>query len=38
MEKGLEIFFHIKENFDIPILTDVHEPFQCNEVSKRLLM
>ena len=24
----------VKNTFNIPILTDVHEPFQCKEVAK----
>ena len=34
LKKGLEILLNIKENFEIPITTDVHESFQCSEVSK----
>jgi 2-dehydro-3-deoxyphosphooctonate aldolase (KDO 8-P synthase) len=33
MEQGLEILKRVKETFDIPVLTDVHEIFQCNPVA-----
>ena len=34
IEQGLEILSSVKETFNIPILTDVHEPFQCKDVAK----
>lgn len=34
MEKGLEIFAEIKKQFDLPIITDVHEPHQAQPVSE----
>ncbi len=34
LEKSLEIFSDIRKEFDLPLLTDVHEPWQCAEVSK----
>ncbi len=34
LEKGLEILNKIKEKFDCPILTDVHNPEDCNKISK----
>lgn len=34
LEKGMEIFKRLKENFGpVPIITDVHEPYQCEEVA-----
>lgn len=32
INKGLEILSNVKKYFNIPIITDVHEIFQCNEV------
>lgn len=29
IEKGLEILAEIRETFNVPVLTDVHEPWQC---------
>ena len=29
IEKGLEILAEIRAKFDVPVLTDVHEPWQC---------
>ena len=34
MDKGLEILARIKEGFGVPIITDVHEPFQCAPVAE----
>lgn len=34
MEKGLEILNDIKEKYQIPVTTDVHETWQCEEVGK----
>mgnify|MGYP000845670770 FL=1 len=34
MEQGLQILQQIKEDFDLPILTDVHETWQCEPVAK----
>ncbi|MBP3195008.1 MAG: 3-deoxy-8-phosphooctulonate synthase [Cardiobacteriaceae bacterium] len=34
LEKGLEILAEVKSKFNVPIITDVHEPFQCAEVAK----
>ncbi|MBR2252624.1 MAG: 3-deoxy-8-phosphooctulonate synthase, partial [Neisseriaceae bacterium] len=33
MEKGLQIFAKVKENFGVPVITDVHEPYQCEPVA-----
>ena len=29
IEKGLEILAEVRATFDVPVLTDVHEPWQC---------
>lgn len=29
LEKGMEIFAAVKEKFNVPIITDIHEPFQA---------
>lgn len=34
MEKGLQILNDIKEKYDIPVTTDVHESWQCKEVGE----
>lgn len=34
MEEGLKIFEEIKREFDVPIITDVHEPFQAKPVAE----
>lgn len=34
MEKGLVILNDIKEKYEIPVTTDVHETYQCKEVAK----
>lgn len=34
MEKGLEILQEVKNTFHLPILTDVHESWQCAPVAK----
>lgn len=34
MEKGLQVLNDIKEKYQIPVTTDVHETWQCNEVGK----
>jgi 2-dehydro-3-deoxyphosphooctonate aldolase (KDO 8-P synthase) len=33
LDQGLKIFQELKEQFDIPILTDVHHPAQCELVA-----
>ena len=33
LEKGLDILSLVKETFNIPIITDVHESYQCKEVA-----
>lgn len=32
LDKSIKVFEEIKRNFNIPILTDVHSPEQCNQV------
>ncbi|AYG43845.1 3-deoxy-8-phosphooctulonate synthase [Pseudomonas sp. Leaf58] len=34
MEEGLKIFEEIKQTFKVPVITDVHEPYQCEPVAK----
>lgn len=34
MEEGLKIFEEIKKQFDVPVITDVHEPFQAAPVAE----
>lgn len=34
MEKGLEIFAEIKKTFGVPVITDVHEPYQAAPVAE----
>ena len=34
MEKGLEILAEVKERFGVPIITDVHEPWQAEPVAE----
>lgn len=34
MEEGLKIFQEIKQTFDVPVITDVHEPHQAKPVSE----
>ena len=34
LKKGLQILSAVKERFGIPVLTDVHEPFQAAEVAE----
>ncbi len=34
LEKGLAILERIKQNFSVPVITDVHEPYQAQEVAK----
>lgn len=34
MERGLEILQRVKTELDLPIVTDVHEPWQCEIVAK----
>ena len=34
MERGLQILQRVKTELDLPIITDVHESWQCTEVAK----
>ncbi|BFM17281.1 3-deoxy-8-phosphooctulonate synthase [Maricurvus nonylphenolicus] len=34
MEQGLKIFEEIKNTFNVPVITDVHEPHQCAPVAE----
>lgn len=34
LDEGLKIFADIKANFNVPIITDVHEPFQAEPVAE----
>ena len=33
LENGLKIFRKVKESFGVPVITDVHEPYQCEPVA-----
>ena len=33
LEKGLDVLSLVKETFNIPVITDVHESYQCKEVA-----
>ena len=33
LEKALEVFADIKKEFGMPVMTDVHEPWQCAELA-----
>lgn len=34
MEEGLKIFQEIKDTFKVPVITDVHETYQCQPVAE----
>ena len=34
IDKGLDILAEIRETFEVPVLTDVHEPWQCARVAQ----
>ena len=34
LEEGLKIFEKVKAEFGIPVITDVHEPYQCQPVAE----
>ena len=34
MAAGLKVLAKIKENYHVPIVTDVHEPYQCEPVAE----
>ena len=33
LDAGMLIFKRLKQDFNVPIITDVHEPYQCKEVA-----
>jgi 3-deoxy-8-phosphooctulonate synthase len=33
LEEGMKIFQAVKKEFDVPVITDVHEPYQCRPVA-----
>ena len=33
LDAGMQIFKRLKQDFNVPIITDVHEPYQCKEVA-----
>lgn len=34
LDEGLKIFAAVKQEFGVPIITDVHEPYQCQPVAE----
>ncbi|WP_033578287.1 3-deoxy-8-phosphooctulonate synthase [Priestia aryabhattai] len=34
IDKGMEILSKVKSEFNVPVITDVHDPFQCEIVSE----
>jgi len=34
MKEGLRIMQRVKDEYNLPVITDVHEPWQCKEVAK----
>ena len=34
LDKGMEIFAAVKREFGVPVITDVHEPYQCAPVAE----
>ena len=34
IDKGLDILAEVRERFNVPVLTDVHEPWQCARVAE----
>lgn len=36
LEKGMDIFNAIKDEFDVPIITDIHDVWQAEEVAKHV--
>ncbi len=34
LKEGMAIFKKLKQEFNVPIITDVHEPYQCAEVAE----
>lgn len=34
LDEGMKIFQAVKREFDVPVITDVHEPYQCTPVAE----
>lgn len=34
LDEGMKIFAAVKKEFDVPVITDVHEPYQCEPVAE----
>lgn len=34
LDEGMKIFAAVKKEFDVPVITDVHEPYQCRPVAE----
>ena len=34
IDEGLDILAEVRETFDVPVITDVHEPWQCKRVAQ----
>ncbi|SSY80380.1 3-deoxy-8-phosphooctulonate synthase [Alysiella crassa] len=34
LDEGMKIFARVKQEFDCPVITDVHEPYQCAPVAE----
>ena len=34
LDEGMKIFEAVKKEFDVPVITDVHEPYQCQPVAE----
>ncbi|OSI15856.1 3-deoxy-8-phosphooctulonate synthase [Neisseria dumasiana] len=34
LDEGMKIFAAVKKEFDVPVITDVHEPYQCQPVAE----
>ncbi len=34
LDAGMKIFEKVKETFNVPVITDVHEPYQCQPVAE----
>ena len=34
MEEGLKVLKAVKDTYGVPIVTDVHEPYQCEAVGQ----
>ena len=36
VKEGMAIFKKLKQEFNVPIITDVHEPYQCAQVAEHV--